>query len=148
MFRSQFKYLKKQRIRKPCHSFGLRAQLFVIKQIIYRIKVDKNDKASSDLYKSTRRNGFQGELTLICSANRLTPLKMIKNINYQLSIERSALEFTAIIFFHSAPTLSLENKKSFAYASFNLPLSQVADCETTPAVNRLTIKRYVGACKK
>ena len=58
-------------------------------------------------------------------------------INYQLSIERSTVGFTVIIFFHSLP-LSLHL----------LTLSQVANCETTRAVSRFTLKHYVGACKK
>ena len=46
-FEANLRIKKKQRIRKLCHSFRLRAHLFVIKQTTYRIKVDKNDKASS-----------------------------------------------------------------------------------------------------
>ena len=77
-----------------------------------------------------------------------SPIKLIYAIiiNYQLSI-KSAVEFTVISLFSlSACVVPGDIKKVFLMHL--LPLSQVADCETTRAVNRLTLQQYVRACKK
>ena len=67
----------------------------------------------------------------------VSPINLINPIiiNYQLSIERNALESTVIIFFfHSAPKV--------------VPGDMLTARETTRAVSKLTLKRYVRACKK
>ena len=58
-------------------------------------------------------------------------------INYQLSIERISLVFNSqsSIFFYTAPIEDVMIKKLL----HPLPLSQVADCETTRAVGKVTL---------
>ena len=68
-------------------------------------------------------------------------------INDHLSIE-SALKFTVIFFFSlGAYVVPGDIQKRFAFARF-ASLSRVTDCEVTRAASRLTLKRYVRACKK
>ena len=59
-------------------------------------------------------------------------------INYQLSI-KSALEFTVISFFSLGAYVVPGDIKKVLLLHL-LPLSQVAHCETTRAVSRLTLK--------
>ena len=70
-------------------------------------------------------------------------------INYQLSSERISLVFnsqSSIFFLHGAHVVPEDVMiKKLLHP---LPLSQVADCETTRAVGKVYLKRYVHACKK
>ena len=59
-------------------------------------------------------------------------------INYQLSIERSSLVFnsqSSFFFLHGAQVIPEDVKKLL----HPLPLSQVADCEPTRAVCKVTL---------
>ena len=86
---------------------------------------------------------------LVISGDIVSPINLINAIiiNYLLSIERSALEFTAIIFFPLGAYVVPGDIKKVLLLYLS-PLSQVVDCEAARAVCRRTLKRYVRACKK
>ena len=82
-----------------------------------------------------------GQFSILSFSNdSVSPINLISAviINYQLSIEGNALELTVAIFLFTRRLRCRWIIKKVSLCTF-LSLSQVADCETTRTVSRLTL---------